>query len=268
MSWVAPREKIVHKPCPRCCVNCSENAEICHSCGYAFSKVKRVSQKLIGVASISSLLIGLLILVVNQSSQLLERIKPTTFVPLGVVSAQGTNRLITDNYTIGINSGSGVLLERIRFQGTDTATSSLGVGIIHGKSYKSSDIATVRLNPTAIHLSYKPAPLELVNMFLEQGIARERMPEFFKVRPTSSDNQIYKKHPWAAISGKIHIDYFEPSRNSAERLTKEYPAQLLLWVRKADNLRQWLEKSEHVSTDIDDFAKQYKKVFDVYGSDT
>jgi hypothetical protein len=252
----------MEKSCPRCYIGCNDKALICHSCGFAFSKLKRIWLKLVNMASIFSLFIGLLIVVANQSSQLIEGLKTTEFTSLGIKSAQGTNRLITENFALGIDSGTGVLLERVTFMGSDSSSNTLKVAFIHGQAYNASDVATIKIKPTAIHLSYRPAPLEMIHMLLESGIKKEKIADLFKIRPTSSENQIYKKYPWAAISGKVQIDYFEPKRNSAKRLTKEYPAQLLLWGRKLDNLSERLRRKSYSHIDIDSVIKKYNKIIE------
>lgn len=254
----------MERNCPKCCTSCNDKAEICHACSYAFSKSKRIWRRVLNIASVSSLFIGLSVVVFNQSTQLIEKIKPTEFAWLGIKTAQGSNRLISENYTFSINSGTAVLLERLIFSGSEDSSKLLKMGVIHGKTYTSSNIVSIRVNPTAIHSSSKPAPFEMIGMFLENGIPEDKIPYFFKIRPSHSDNKIYKKYPWAVISGRVSIDYFEPMRDLTKRLTKEYPSPLLLWVRKADNLKGVL-KSNYPSIDADSFIKKYNEVFKKHG---
>ena len=262
------RTKMKNKKCPICCVDCVDTAITCHSCGYAFSKTTRVWKKIINFSTVVSLFIGLLVVVINQSTQLIDRLRPTEFSSLGVMSAQGTNRLITENFALGISSGTGILLEKIKFIGNDNLSESLQIGFIHGKAYKSSDIATIRINPTALHLSYRPAPFEILSMLVNNGVKQSQISDLFKVRPTSDENVIYKKHPWAAIPGKVKIDYFEPVRDSTKRLSKEYPAQLLLWVRNPDNLKQRFEKQEYTNVDVDTVIEKYNSLIEKYTHDS
>ena len=253
------------KSCPRCYTDCAEPAKICPSCGFAFSKFKRVLVKITNFASIVSLFIGLIIIVFNQSSQVVERLKPTNFTLLGVRSAKGTNNLITENFALGINSGTGIVLERLTFEGTDDACSKLKIEIIDNHQYKPSDVAIVIVKPTAIHLSYKPVPPEVIHMLLENGLNKEDVTDLFKIRPTSFDNQINKKVTWATIPGRLVINYFEPSRNSSNRLTKTYPVDLLLWGRKSQNLKNRLNsKPRYSNIDIDLVIQKYNKIMEAY----
>ena len=253
-----------NKECPKCCVRCADLAVVCHSCGYAFSKSTRVWKKIISFSSVISLFIGLLVVVINQSSQLIDRVKPTEFTSLGMMTAQGTNRLITEIFALGISSGSGVLLEKLKFSGNDNLSESLQIGFIHGMAYKASDVATIRIAPTALHLSYRPAPFEMLNMLVTNGVKKEQLSDIFKVRPTSKENIIYKRYPWAVIDGKVEISYFEPMRDSTKRLTKKYPAELLLWVRKSKNLSQRFEEEAYSGIDIKSVIKKYDDIMRKY----
>jgi len=252
--------------CPRCCIGCHEKAVICHSCGFVFSKLKRVWHKVINITSIVSLFIGLLLVVINQGSKLLIELKPTEFTSLGIKSAVGTNRFITDNYALAIKSGTGVLLERLTFMGSDDLSKSLKVSIIHGRSYKALDVASMKLNPTAIHMSYRPVPIEMISMLLNNGIEETQISDLFKVRPKSRESKISKKYPWATIAGMVKVDYIEPQRDPTKRLSKTFVAPVLLWARKADNLRQRLAGEHYCDVDINSIIQKYNEIIDQYES--
>ncbi|SMD36946.1 hypothetical protein SAMN04488029_3156 [Reichenbachiella faecimaris] len=250
----------ISKKCPRCANECSNEAIVCGSCSFSFSKTRRAWKRTVNIASTVSLFIGLLVVVINQSTQIFDRLRPTEFVFLGIGSATGTNRLITDNFTLGIKSGGSIMLEKLQFYGSDKYSSQLHMDILVGRGFKSKDIASIKINPTAIHLSYQPASREILESFIDAGVQPEDLSFFFKIRPTSTENSFYLNNPKSSIPGIAKVSYFEINNESQKRQFKEYPVTLLIWVRKFENLGAVFEQKDFPHVDQEKLLKDYAEL--------